>query len=270
MFAPQAWGASGPSGPRSRKDIGKPSRPQVRYAWSSIRATIGPVSTPTSGGSRSCASTRAASQPGRTRTSSSTYSRSAEPPWAAAALRAPFRPRAGSSTSTSAPCLAAVACVAASPPSSTTSTPTPCVAACGRIDARATSRYRARRWVGMMTVARGIMAWTSDMILFLHHRYWTTGGDERVVSDLRWLAEELLGELTALMERDSADVGRAAAAAGLIGGGLRPQAVANAVRATGARVVHAHNLNPTLGWRALAAAREAGGPPRPPPHHAQL
>ena len=30
------------------------------------------------------------------------------------------------------------------------------------------------------------------------------------------------------------------------------------MRRTGARVVHAHNINPTLGWRALAAAREAG------------
>ena len=30
------------------------------------------------------------------------------------------------------------------------------------------------------------------------------------------------------------------------------------MRRTGARVVHAHNVNPTFGWRALAAAREAG------------
>jgi glycosyltransferase involved in cell wall biosynthesis len=30
------------------------------------------------------------------------------------------------------------------------------------------------------------------------------------------------------------------------------------VRASGARVVHAHNLQPTLGWRALAAARAEG------------
>jgi glycosyltransferase involved in cell wall biosynthesis len=96
------------------------------------------------------------------------------------------------------------------------------------------------------------------MILFLHHRYRTTGGEERAVADLRWLAEEHLGERTALMERDSGALGAAAAAAGLLGGGLRPQAVADAVRATGARVVHAHNLNPTFGWRALAAARAAG------------
>ena len=48
------------------------------------------------------------------------------------------------------------------------------------------------------------------------------------------------------------------AAAGLLRGGLKPEDVGHAVRLTGARVVHAHNLNPTLGWRALAAAREAG------------
>ena len=96
------------------------------------------------------------------------------------------------------------------------------------------------------------------MILFLHHSYRTTGGEERVVADLRWLVEEHLGEPTALLGRDSARLSRAAAAAGLLAGGLRPQTVAEAVRVSGARVVHAHNLNPTLGWRALAAARAAG------------
>jgi glycosyltransferase involved in cell wall biosynthesis len=44
----------------------------------------------------------------------------------------------------------------------------------------------------------------------------------------------------------------------MLGGGLRPEDVARAVRRTRARVVHAHNLNPSFGWRALAAAREAG------------
>src|SRR5207244_5957370 len=34
--------------------------------------------------------------------------------------------------------------------------------------------------------------------------------------------------------------------------------VADAVRRTGARVVHAHNVNPAFGWRSLAAARQAG------------
>jgi glycosyltransferase involved in cell wall biosynthesis len=96
------------------------------------------------------------------------------------------------------------------------------------------------------------------VILFLHARYRTTGGEERVVDDLLWLVRERLGEDAELVTRDSARLGRAQAAAGLLGGGLNPSEVARAVRRTGARVVHAHNLNPTLGWRALAAAREAG------------
>jgi glycosyltransferase involved in cell wall biosynthesis len=96
------------------------------------------------------------------------------------------------------------------------------------------------------------------MVLFLHNRYRTTGGEERVVEDLMTLVREQLGEQVELLERDSATVGRHGAAFGLLRGGLKPEDVANAVRLTGARVVHAHNLNPTLGWRALAAAREAG------------
>ncbi len=45
---------------------------------------------------------------------------------------------------------------------------------------------------------------------------------------------------------------------GLLRGGLEPGEVAQAVRLSGARVVHAHNVQPALGWRALAAARAAG------------
>jgi glycosyltransferase involved in cell wall biosynthesis len=97
-----------------------------------------------------------------------------------------------------------------------------------------------------------------SMILFLHNRYRATGGEERVVDDLAWLVREHLGEPVELLTRGSDAVGRARAAAGLLRGGLDPQEVADAVRAGGARVVHAHNLNPTLGWRALAAARSAG------------
>ncbi len=96
------------------------------------------------------------------------------------------------------------------------------------------------------------------MILFLHNRYRTTGGEERAVEDLMWLVREHLGEDAEPLTRDSATIGRARAAAGLLGGGLAPEQVAAAVRRTGARVVHAHNVNPSLGWRALAAAREAG------------
>jgi glycosyltransferase involved in cell wall biosynthesis len=96
------------------------------------------------------------------------------------------------------------------------------------------------------------------LILFIHNRYRTTGGEERAVEDLLWLVRERLGEDAELLTRDSALLGRAQAAAGVLGGGLTPDAVARAVRRTGARIVHAHNLHPTLGWRALAAAREAG------------
>jgi glycosyltransferase involved in cell wall biosynthesis len=96
------------------------------------------------------------------------------------------------------------------------------------------------------------------MVLFLHHRYRTTGGEERVVEDLRWLVREHLGEGEELLARGSADVSRSRAAAGLLRGGLAPSDVGRAVRLTRARVLHAHNLLPTLGWRALASARAAG------------
>jgi glycosyltransferase involved in cell wall biosynthesis len=96
------------------------------------------------------------------------------------------------------------------------------------------------------------------MVLFLHNRYRTTGGEERVVEDLLWLVRERLGEPAELLARDSATLSARRAALGLMAGGLAPGDVARAVRLTGARVVHAHNLNPALGWRALAAARAAG------------
>ena len=96
------------------------------------------------------------------------------------------------------------------------------------------------------------------MILFLHNRYRTTGGEERVVDDLRWLVERHLGEPTELLDRDSASLGARRAATGLLRGGLDEEDVTAAVKRTGARVVHAHNLLPAFGWRALAAARGAG------------
>jgi glycosyltransferase involved in cell wall biosynthesis len=96
------------------------------------------------------------------------------------------------------------------------------------------------------------------MVLFLHNRYRTTGGEERAVEELMRLVREQLGEPAELLTRDSAGLGRAHAALGLLRGGLEPQEVARAVRLSGARVVHAHNVNPALGWRALAAARAAG------------
>jgi glycosyltransferase involved in cell wall biosynthesis len=96
------------------------------------------------------------------------------------------------------------------------------------------------------------------VILFLHNRYRTTGGEERVVEDLLWLVRGELGEAAELVARDSERVRRGRAAFGLVYGGLGAAEVARTVRRVGARVLHAHNVHPTLGWRALAAAREAG------------
>src|SRR5215210_5651182 len=107
-------------------------------------------------------------------------------------------------------------------------------------------------------IGRQRLASPPPMVLFLHNRYRVRGGEERVVEDLLWLVRRHLLQDAQLLERDSASLGRGRAAVGLLGGGLRPGEVAAAVRRTGARVVHAHNVHPSLGWRALAAAREAG------------
>jgi glycosyltransferase involved in cell wall biosynthesis len=96
------------------------------------------------------------------------------------------------------------------------------------------------------------------LILLLHNRYRVPGGEERAVEDLAWLIRTELGEEAEVLERDSATLGRSRAALGLLRGGLAPDDVGAAVRRTGARVVHAHNVQPSLGWRALAAARAAG------------
>jgi glycosyltransferase involved in cell wall biosynthesis len=96
------------------------------------------------------------------------------------------------------------------------------------------------------------------LILLLHNRYRVPGGEERAVEDLAWLIREHLGEEVDVLERDSSALSQREAAEGLLRGGLAPEEVAEAVRRTGARVVHAHNVNPTLGWRALAGARAAG------------
>jgi glycosyltransferase involved in cell wall biosynthesis len=96
------------------------------------------------------------------------------------------------------------------------------------------------------------------VVLFLHNRYRTTGGEERVVDDLLWLVRERLGESAELLTRSSEELGRGRAALGLLHGGLDPDEVWRAVRERGAHVVHAHNLQPAFGWRALAAARAAG------------
>jgi glycosyltransferase involved in cell wall biosynthesis len=97
----------------------------------------------------------------------------------------------------------------------------------------------------------------SARVLLLHNRYRAAGGEERVVDQLEALLRER-GHAVARLERDSAAAGGAVAARGLLRGGLDEQEVAEAVCALRADVVHAHNVHPLFGWRALAAARAAG------------
>jgi glycosyltransferase involved in cell wall biosynthesis len=94
-------------------------------------------------------------------------------------------------------------------------------------------------------------------VLLLHNRYRAAGGEERVVDEIEALLTAR-GHAVAQLERDSREAGAARAARGLLRGGLDERDVAAAVRLHHADVVHAHNVHPLLGWRALAAARAAG------------
>jgi glycosyltransferase involved in cell wall biosynthesis len=94
-------------------------------------------------------------------------------------------------------------------------------------------------------------------VLLLHNRYRAEGGEERAVAAIHALLERS-GHDVELLERASSDLRRRAAASALIRGGVDSGAVAVAVRRLRADIVHAHNLHPAFGWRALAAARAAG------------
>ena len=123
-------------------------------------------------------------------------------------------------------------------------------------------------------------------VLLLHNRYRVEGGEERSV-DLQMRALENAGIEHRLLERRSGDAGRVEAALAMLRGGasspvdlaalrggapggrranvratLRGDAkdggVAAAVDELGVDVVHAHNMQPLIGPRGLAAAREAG------------
>ena len=94
-------------------------------------------------------------------------------------------------------------------------------------------------------------------MLILHNTYRAEGGEERAVRELAALLHRH-GHHAATLERASAEVSPARAARAMLGGGEDPDAVAAAVRGERAEVVHAHNLHPLFGWRALAAARAAG------------
>jgi glycosyltransferase involved in cell wall biosynthesis len=97
----------------------------------------------------------------------------------------------------------------------------------------------------------------SGPVLILHNRYRETGGEERAV-ELHARALEHSGVAHRLLVRDSGDAPRLRAAAAMLRGCDRPGDVADAARQLGAAVVHSHNMQPLLGPRALAAAREAG------------
>jgi glycosyltransferase involved in cell wall biosynthesis len=74
----------------------------------------------------------------------------------------------------------------------------------------------------------------------------------------------------ALLERRSADVGRADAARALLRGGRREDEIADAVRELRADVVHVHNMLPLVGPRGLEAAREVGAAVMMHLHNARL
>ena len=94
-------------------------------------------------------------------------------------------------------------------------------------------------------------------VLLLHNRYRAEGGEERAVADIAALLASR-GHIVEMLERSSEPLGRVPAARALVCGGVESQQVTDAVRRLRADVVHAHNLHPLFGWRALAAARAAG------------
>jgi glycosyltransferase involved in cell wall biosynthesis len=94
-------------------------------------------------------------------------------------------------------------------------------------------------------------------VLLLHNRYRSPGGEERAVGDIVDLLSRR-GHTVELLARSSTEAGRLRAAESMLAGGLDPGEVTAAVRRLGAEVVHAHNLHPLFGWRALAAAGAEG------------
>ena len=94
-------------------------------------------------------------------------------------------------------------------------------------------------------------------VLLLHNRYRFEGGEERSV-ELQRRALANAGVEHRLLERDSGRAGRIDAATALLRGGRAEEDVARAVRELGADVAHAHNMQPLIGPRGLAAARSAG------------
>ena len=94
-------------------------------------------------------------------------------------------------------------------------------------------------------------------VLVVHNRYRVKGGEERAV-DLHLAALEAARVEHGALMRDSDSAGRLHAARSMVAGGDEAADVAYAVRELGADVVHAHNIWPLIGARALEAARGAG------------
>jgi glycosyltransferase involved in cell wall biosynthesis len=94
-------------------------------------------------------------------------------------------------------------------------------------------------------------------VLLLHNRYRFEGGEERSLA-LQQRALSNAGIEHRLLERRSAEASQVQAAAALLRGGAGEDEVAAATRELGADVVHAHNMQPLIGPRGLAAARAAG------------
>ncbi|MBJ7354927.1 MAG: glycosyltransferase family 4 protein [Thermoleophilaceae bacterium] len=102
------------------------------------------------------------------------------------------------------------------------------------------------------------MAGLADQrVLVLHNRYRIAGGEERYAAQLVDLLGRRAGGIS-LLERSSGDTTAVEAGIGMLRGGIDPDQVSALVKESGATIVHAHNVHPTLGHRALAAAREAG------------
>ncbi len=93
--------------------------------------------------------------------------------------------------------------------------------------------------------------------MLLHNRYRSEGGEERAVDDLQALLRER-GHMVASLVRSSGEVSKLEAARALTTGGSHPEEIARAVQGMRADVVHAHNVHPLFGFKALAAARAAG------------
>jgi glycosyltransferase involved in cell wall biosynthesis len=98
-------------------------------------------------------------------------------------------------------------------------------------------------------------------VLLLHNRYRQVGGEERSVAEIAALLRSR-GHAIQLFERSSRSLasrrGHVRAAVAMLAGGEAPSGVAAAIERTGAEIVHAHNINPLYGPKALQAARESG------------